>query len=154
MSTTFRTNYMDSALFDLPTVIERARADLADVDFDTIVGTGFSGGIVIPTLALALGKSFVLIRKEDDDSHHGGGRLLGRLGERWLFVDDFVSSGRTRARVIEKVGSALAERHDWPSYYDEDTPEPTSTLVGQYMYVARGIDGVAFQPFDPTWIPS
>lgn len=103
---TFRTGYFDTALSDLGTVIEQAKIDLADMDFDTIVGTGFSGGVVIPALALALGKNYVLIRKEGDDSHHGGGRLIGTLGERWLFVDDFVSSGATRDRVKEKVGEA------------------------------------------------
>ena len=108
MSADFRTDYMDKALFDLPSVIEQATTDLADVDFDTLVGTGFSGGVVIPALALALGKKFVLIRKEDDDSHHGGGRMIGSLGDKWLFVDDFISSGRTRRRVIEKVDEACA----------------------------------------------
>lgn len=123
--TKFNTWYMDEALFNLAEVIEDAQKHLADVDFDTIVGIGFSGGIVIPSLALAMGKKFVLIRKETDDSHHGKGRLLGQLGARWIFVDDFVSSGRTRRRVIDKV---------------EDAAEETCTnteMVGQYMYMNR-----------------
>jgi len=121
----FRTGYMDDALYNLESVIESAKADLADVDFDTIVGTGFSGGVVIPTLALALGKRFVLIRKEGDDSHHGPGRLIGSLGERWVFVDDFVSTGSTRARVIEKVEcGAMLEDHQ-------------TTHVGDYMYANK-----------------
>lgn len=122
MTQTFRTHYFDEAVLDLAGVIENAKKQLAGVDFDTIVGTGFSGGIVIPTLALAMGKKFVLIRKEGDDSHHGGGKLVGQLGERWIFVDDFVSSGKTCDRVISKIGeAALATGH-------------RSTMVGQYMY--------------------
>lgn len=131
--TRFNTYYMDSALFDLPEVIETAKERLADVDFDTLVGTGFSGGIVIPSLALVLDKKFVLIRKETDDSHHGRGQLLGQLGDRWIFVDDFVSSGKTRRRVIEKIEEATR------SY------EAASEFVGQYMYVNYSDDGPQFE---------
>lgn len=127
----FRTGYMDKALYDLENVIEQARIDLADVDFDTLVGTGFSGGVVIPTLAMALGKNFVLIRKESDDSHHGPGRMIGALGERWIFVDDFVSSGRTKERVIEKVeAGCIVEDH-------------SSTYVGDYLYAL----------YENRWLP-
>lgn len=104
-TTQFRTSYMDNAVFNLETTLREACKVLRPVsdEFDTLVGTGFSGGLVIPALALRLHKKFVLIRKEGDDSHHGPGRLLGTLGERWIFVDDFVSSGATRERVIEKI---------------------------------------------------
>jgi orotate phosphoribosyltransferase len=95
---------------------------LKDVDFDTLVGTGFSGGVVVPALALAMGKKFVLIRKETDDSHHGKGKILGQLGARWVFVDDLVSSGRTRARVIEKIARAA-----------KDSSAATE-MIGQYLY--------------------
>lgn len=137
MTTMFRTGYFDNALDaeGLTAVIERAQRDLAEVDFDTLVGTGFSGGVVIPALALAMGKHFVLIRKENDDSHHGPGRLIGTLGDRWIFFDDFISVGRTRRRAISKIAAACVV---------EDT---TSTCVGQYMY--RG--PAFFAPFDPAW---
>ena len=132
---TFQTGYFDSAVFDLAQVIETISEALDDADFDTIVGTGFSGGVVIPALALSMGKKFVLIRKEGDDSHHGPGRLVGQLGERWVFVDDFVSSGRTRARVIRKISEAALDRR------------ATTTVVGQYMYQ----NDKGFQPFEATW---
>lgn len=119
---TFRTYYMDKALFSLAEVIETAKKQLANVEFDTLVGTGFSGGVVIPALALAMGKNFVLIRKETDDSHHGPGLLLGELGERWIFVDDLVATGRTRTRVLEKVREAAQLAGE------------QSECIGQYMY--------------------
>lgn len=102
--------YFNDGIFELGSIINHARTDLADVDFDTLVGTGFSGGVVIPALAHALGKHYVLIRKEGDDSHHGGGQLIGALGNRWLFVDDFVGSGATRTRVIDKIQHAVTMR--------------------------------------------
>lgn len=120
----FRTGYMDDAVFDLQTTLRTAVANLKPHahKFDTLVGTGFSGGLLIPALALRLRKNFVLIRKETDDSHHGSGRLLGTLGTRWVFVDDFVSTGKTRQRVIDKILEAsIQEQHQ-------------TTLVGNYYY--------------------
>jgi len=122
MSAKFRTGYMDKALYDLPGVIDEAREELAGVEFDTIVGTGFSGGVVVPALAMALGVNFVLIRKEDDDSHHGPGRLIGELGDKWVFVDDFVSSGRTKRRVVEKIEAAAI------------VEDQSTEYVGDYLY--------------------
>lgn len=136
----FETYYMDEALFNLEKVIERAKKDLADVDFDTLVGTGFSGGVVIPSLALAMGKQFVLIRKDTDDSHHGKGRLLGSLGKRWIFVDDFVSSGRTRKRVIEKVNDAARDS------------EMEVEFIGQYMYINYSECGPQFEHYSSEWL--
>lgn len=137
--TTFSTYYMDNALFNLESVIDRAKKDLYGVDFDTLVGTGFSGSVVIPALALAMGKKFVLIRKETDDSHHGKGRLLGELGQRWVFVDDFVSSGKTRKRVIEKIEEA------------SELTKGTTEMVGQYMYVDYTELGPLFRPYQDGW---
>lgn len=142
MATVFNTYYMDEALFKLDEVIETAKERLADVDFDTLIGTGFSGSVVIPALALAMGKNFVLIRKESDDSHHGKGRLLGRLGERCIFVDDFVSSGKTRKRVIHKLREVVEE--EWGGKID-------SALIGQYMYVSYSDAGPQFEAFKESW---
>lgn len=133
--TKFYTCYMDRAVFDLPGVIETAKSQLTGVDFDTTVGTGFSGGIVIPALALAMGKNFVLIRKDTDDSHHGKGKLVGQLGARWIFVDDFISSGSTRRRVISKIEEAATEA------------SVTTEMVGQYVYAGNG----TFEAPDPYW---
>ena len=135
MTTTkrFATGYMDNATTPegLSQIVETAIRDLGEVDFDTIVGTGFSGGVVIPFLAAAMGKDFVLIRKEDDDSHHGPGKLLGTLGQRWIFVDDFVSSGATQKRVLAKVEEAAAPSTEfWGDKTDLQT-----TYVGTYTYV-------------------
>jgi len=146
--TRFVTYYMDSAVFDLKEVIKTAQERLADVEFDTMVGTGFSGSIVIPALALAMGKKFVLIRKETDDSHHGKGRLVGQLGARWVFVDDFISTGRTRERVIEKIGEAVEENRVYGM-------TPPCEMVGQYMYQAYRDDSSdlrgKYKPFESDW---
>ena len=136
MSVKFRTYYMDSAVFELPVVLDKANAALPEVEFDTIVGTGFSGSIVIPALALIMNKRFVLIRKESDDSHHGGGLLVGDLGERWIFVDDFILSGRTRERVMLRVSQAAG---------------PRARMVGQYLYGGYTDAPTRFEPYNPDW---
>lgn len=145
MSEKFQTGYMDKALFNLDSVLRRAKKDLADVDFDTLVGTGFSSGVVIPALAIRMKKKFVLIRKDNDDSHHGSGRFLGEMGDRWIFVDDFISTGRTRERVIKKVNDWRGPEA-WNADYTKWEPgKPLKTeFVGQYMYAHE----------DPEFIPA
>lgn len=122
----FRTGYLDDAIDNLGAVIDHAARALEGVKFDTLVGTGFSGGLVVPALAQRLGVNFLLVRKPGDNSHHTG-RLVGKLGHRWIFVDDFVSSGETRARVQKAVSQANV----------------STTYVGDYLYV-KGLDG--FEP--------
>jgi adenine/guanine phosphoribosyltransferase-like PRPP-binding protein len=126
--TPFKTNYMDVALDDLGGVIERAKIKLAGVDFDTLVGTGFSGSVVVPALALAMGKYFVLIRKPKDGSHHNG-RAIGYLGQRWIFVDDFVATGATRDRVKQAVRAC-----------EYETGHQT-VMVAEYHYARSDYEG-------------
>jgi len=122
----FKTGYLDSALVDLEGVLDAAERILADHDYDTLVGTGFSGALVVPALALRLGKKFVLVRKPNDGSHHSG-RMIGQLGKRWVFVDDFVSSGDTRKRVRQSVHLSCEER-GWKTEH-----------VGDYLYAWSGL---------------
>lgn len=130
----FPCSYLQDALFDLPAVLDHATRALEDVDYDTLVGTGFSGGIVIPALALVLEKRYVLVRKDTDDSHHGKGRLIGSLGRRWVFVDDFVSTGATRTRVVDKIEQAAAiEGH-------------STEMVGEFMYASDWQRASGFYP--------
>jgi hypothetical protein len=131
----FRTGYLDAALYNLEDVLDAAERDLRGFHFDTLVGTGFSGALVVPALALRLGKEFVLVRKEGDGSHHSG-KLIGRLGERWIFLDDFTCSGKTRDRVMAAIQISAHER-------DLETEH-----VGDYWYAGRS--GYGSEPrFEP-----
>jgi adenine/guanine phosphoribosyltransferase-like PRPP-binding protein len=86
---------------DLSEVIEMARAKIP-IEYDTMIGTGLSGALVIPTLARALGKYWAIVRKPGE-STHSWRTVEGKIGNRWIFVDDMVASGKTRDRVIEAV---------------------------------------------------
>lgn len=123
----FRTNYMDEAcsVTGLDQIVANAQEWLEPVDFDTLVGTGLSGSLVVPPVAMALGKHFVIVRKPKDGSHHNG-PMVGWLGERWVFLDDFTSLGRTRTRVLTEIAkAALAVGHE-------------TEHVGDYYYQGHG----------------
>lgn len=138
----FTTGYLDNALFDAEAVVDRAVGDLTGANFDTLVGTGFSGALVVPMIAARLGCHFILVRKPNDGSHHTTSRLIGTLGKRWVFVDDFESSGATRRRVVDEIADAVEARRG--SYLDSDLE---TEFVGRYFYAAhvvgRGLIGPA-----------
>src|SRR5689334_663398 len=92
------------------------------VEFDTIVGTGLSGTLVVPFLAYFTNKHFLIIRKQDDRSTHSSTPGEGALGSRWLFVDDLIASGQTQKRVKEVVNSISA------------AGEFETEYVGMYLY--------------------
>lgn len=103
----FRSHYLKAA-HDFDALISFADDELAGVGFDTLVGTGLSGTIVVPMLARHLGKHFLIIRKDNDGSHSDL-PAEGTLGKRWVFVDDFIETGMTLGRVWNKVHKLSAE---------------------------------------------
>lgn len=121
--------YLEKAF--APGLIEDARARLAGIDFDTMVGTGISGALVVGVLGRALGKNFAVVRKENDTvmSNHSGHAIEGLLGKRWVFVDDLIASGATRARVLRVV---------------KETDDETK-FVGTYTYGDGGYTAAQFR---------
>jgi adenine/guanine phosphoribosyltransferase-like PRPP-binding protein len=87
----------------LGAIVRRAKRNLRDAGFDTMVGTGLSGALVVPHLARAMGKEWLLVRRKDDTSSHSVFAAEGQLGKRWLFVDDQVATGATQAWVENVV---------------------------------------------------
>lgn len=74
-------------------------------EFDSIVVTGMSGVVVGVPVSMRLRKPLVILRKPNDNSHHGRDKFINRakLGDQSLFLDDFVSSAKTRSHVVKKV---------------------------------------------------
>lgn len=95
--------YMDD-VYDFDTLAENFRSEVKDVEFDTLVGRGLSGAIVVPRLAALLGVKWLIVRKPGDSSHSCK-RAEGYLGKRWLFVDDFILSGETYGEVVKAIRS-------------------------------------------------
>ncbi|WP_431941642.1 phosphoribosyltransferase [Nocardia grenadensis] len=117
-----------NSVYDTETAVNEAKEQLEGIEFDTFVGTGLSGSLMIPALAKAFDVDFLMVRKKNDGSHSSY-PCEGYLGERWIFVDDLISSGRTFDRVARVVRAAAA----WDHHRTE--------LVGAYLY-----ESVDFRP--------
>lgn len=123
-------SYAREAFGEPGSLIGNAERELTNIDFDTMIGTGLSGSLVIPTLANALGKKWAIIRKEGDNSHGDPCGFEGTIGDRWVFVDDFIASGDTRERVLNAVSRII--RNEGPRQLAEDEIDPI--YVGDYLY--------------------
>jgi len=83
-------------------LIERIK--LSGIQFDSIAFSGMSGSLVVPIIAMLMGKNMLLGRKERDDCHSSyqvEGNLL--LARRFIIIDDLVSSGDTVRRINGRV---------------------------------------------------
>ena len=103
--------------------IDTAVKKLQKVDFDTIAFSGVSGALIAPGVASRLNKEIIMVRKERDTDNHSGGRQVeGFLdAQKYIFLDDLISCGRTFNRVREKVlGFALDAK--CVGYYTYVTP--------------------------------
>jgi hypothetical protein len=137
----FQSDYMYQAHEDPAKIVRRARKVLADVDFDTMIGTGLSGALVVPYLARRLGKHWAIARKDGDNSH-ASWPIEGEVGERWIFVDDFISSGRSRDRTRGAVDRAFTQR------FTQRSEEDQTHFVGSYLY-----NGEAFKEREDFYTP-
>lgn len=102
------------------------------IEFDTLVGTGLSGTLLLPMIADRLKVNYLAIRKVNDGSHSDG-KHQGRLGSKWMFFDDFVASGDTLRRVYGAV-EKICKIHDHKSQF-----------VGGYLYAVKN---------DPNLVPA
>lgn len=135
MTTTLATAHVRHFYGDLPIFrpdkfVRDARRLLKDVDFDTVVGTGMSGVPAATLIGRSMHKHVLLVRKEDDMGNHhdtGGRGFVGQLGARWIFVDDFMSSGATFRRVYGVVSAAV------PDYFGLGD-RPISVYAGAYLF--------------------
>jgi adenine/guanine phosphoribosyltransferase-like PRPP-binding protein len=116
---TIHSDYLTRAINEPDRVIDDLCSVLRDAVFDSFVVTGVSGLIIAGRLSVALGKPFLYVRKEDEIGHSNR-RVEGTLGKRWVFVDDFVSSGATLQRAIDEVRKVSS----------------ATTLIGVAQYMA------------------
>lgn len=132
--------YFSRAWGNLDTIAAEMAEALASVEYDTMIGTGLSGTLVVPSLARALDKHWAIVRKEP--SPHTSLLVEGDIGERWVFVDDFVCSGSTKRRVR----AAIEGIRVWRDRSFEQEPLAT-VYVGTYQYE---VDRRVVAPFIPA----
>lgn len=114
-----------SPIFRDPALVTRdAARELANVDFDTIIGSGISGALAVQMLAKELGVHYAIVRKPNDGTHSMN-IVEGRIGRRWVFVDDLIASGKTLRRVIDSMNDHCRHRN-WET-----------KRIGSYLYNDR-----------------
>ena len=95
--------------FDRPELDAKLRAaqeTLYSMSFDIIACRGVSGLLFSSLLAYKMRKGLAVVRKREHTSHSCC-KVEGHLptqGEKWIIVDDFISSGSTVAEIITKLG--------------------------------------------------
>lgn len=98
-------SYFEEAFTDQKGLIAIARRKLHRVEYDLLVGTEVSGALATPLLAYALRKDLALVRKNKGAHSH---RMVETVLPpkdviRWVFVDDFISTGKTLRRVKRRM---------------------------------------------------
>jgi len=87
------------------------------VDFDSMVGVGLSGLLVLPLLARHFDVPFFGCRKRNEPSHNSllpqGG---GRIGQKWILIDDAKVTGNTVAKVQRTI-SLVTRKHNFKTTY-------------------------------------
>lgn len=135
---TLHTSYLSNAFAEPGALIEPAQRVLEGVEYDTMIGTGLSGALVVPTLARAFRKHWAIVRKSTEDCHSEQ-LIEGTIGHRWLFVDDLIDLGGTLERVVDKVRWALEVR-----------PEHAMGFAGAYLYGVSKVSTPRFR--DPQFL--
>lgn len=139
-------SYMEQ-VHDEEVLIDHYKAVVEDREVDTLVGTGLSGVLAITKLATAIGIDYLAVRKENDGSHSSS-MVEGDLGSKWMFVDDFVSTGTTFKRVYSAVTDAASRnRHktkfvggflyERPEFREADS---FSHMIESVQYAKKGTD--------------
>jgi hypothetical protein len=113
--------YSDWAYNDPAGIITAAYRNLKGVEFDTFVCRGLSGILVAPLLARAMSRNFLIVRKERDDTHSSCA-VEGTFGHRWVFLDDFISTGSTFDACRTAVAKHITVPHELIGAYQYQTP--------------------------------
>ncbi len=119
-------DYASSGDFtDLAVIVDEAVKDLRNHtrSFDSIACTGISGITVAAPVALRLHKNLIVVRKPGDKAHSCS--FVEGKGKRYVFLDDFINTGKTVRRVGQKLADEKTLGFDPPQ------------RIGRYTYHDR-----------------
>lgn len=141
-------SYLSQALFEIDKIVDKAKDVLHGVEFDTFVGTGLSGALVVPVVARAMNKRFAIVRK-DKAASHGEVHVEGTIGQQWIFLDDLIATGATLNRVQEQIRNLKKARfdHELRRWVDDEVGSK-SEYVGHYMYYYSSFEAYKPKPKD------
>jgi adenine/guanine phosphoribosyltransferase-like PRPP-binding protein len=85
--------------------VRLAKKELKKYEFDAIAFRGMSGALIAPTLALALNKTLIMVRKPDKEGKtHSYRDVEGdRAAKKYIIVDDQVDTGHTAKVIYDEV---------------------------------------------------
>ena len=142
MKVKVHSGYLHKAFCDLPGLVNlsvdfiRPFADR----FDAIAVRGISGLLVGVPLALRLDKQLIVVRKPKDDTHSPYMVEGYAAGERYLIVDDFVSTGATVKEIQKALKTdenfkhyELAGLYEW-NHAEFSTRDRLEKYHPQYLY--------------------
>jgi hypothetical protein len=112
--------YSDWAYTDPAGIITAAYRNLQGIEFDTFVARGLSGILVAPLLARAMSRNFLIVRKPNENSHSWS-IIEGTFGRKWIFLDDFTSSGETFRACRDAIDSFVTVPHELVGAYEYHT---------------------------------
>jgi len=105
------------------------------IDFDSMVGIGNSGLLVMPILARHFDVPFFAMRKPGI-LHHNSKNTDGDgiIGRKWILVDDVKVTGSTIRYANQVIRKLTEERNFTTTYIGTYFYEPMSMSPGEFMY--------------------
>lgn len=121
-------SYLEQMWRDPGKVVATFLAKLREypLEIDTLIGRGISGALSAQLIATATGLNYAVVRKEGE-SAHSYRRVEGRVGRRWLFVDDLIDTGETLKATVTAVNT-LSNTEGWKT-----------SLQGAFLYNAGSL---------------
>jgi adenine/guanine phosphoribosyltransferase-like PRPP-binding protein len=83
--------------------IRKAVSALQGRDFEAVAFRGMSGALIAPSIALALDKTMLMVRKATENTHSCHIVEGDRAVKRYVIIDDFVGSGMTAQAIVDAV---------------------------------------------------
>jgi hypoxanthine phosphoribosyltransferase len=105
------------------------------IDFDSMVGIGNSGLLVLPILARHFNVPFFALRKKDS-SHHNRANPFGDgfIGKRWILIDDVAVTGKTMIYAKQTIRKLTEANNFVAEYAGTYLYEPMTHLPGEFIY--------------------
>lgn len=120
-------------------IVQEMGEVLRGVEFDTLVGIGMSGTLVVPSIAKITGKYGMALRKEVDNANRWEPRFgVGTLGKKWIFFDEWATTGQTR-KEAQRMITKLCEAQNFTTEY-----------VGTYQYGKQLYTTAECEEFNPV----
>jgi adenine/guanine phosphoribosyltransferase-like PRPP-binding protein len=115
-------------------IVKVATKALKVVEFDTIAFRGMSGALIAPIVAHKMKKEVAMLRKSGAQTHSCYEYEGHTAVQRYVILDDFVSTGQTVAGIIRDMRRSV----------------PGAKFVGLYTYYSTYDKSAGWYPVDQS----